>query len=405
MHRKVLLISTLLVASPALAGGPYPAISGISAAADDASVAGTNPAAMTRFDERKMKFEVLGFYSDNTWEGQVGEDGREFKSQDSNTTVVPSANMIMPVRDNLWFGWTVLGSGYSDDYEDGWPGRYFIEEYDMLYISAFPSLAMKVNEKFSVAARLSITYTSYEQIKAVPNLDPGYDDGTLTIDADGWSVGWALSGLYEFSDITRVGFSYRSKIDPELDGKAKFTGLGPITETILDAAGLLNAGIDISSAQPQSFVGGFYHQFDDGGAVTVDAVWSDFSNFKLSEIYVNGNQFIDSDVSYDDIFAVSASYSRPVAERWRVGVGGFITNDMIEDDQRTLTLRLDRIWSIGAGVEWQWRDDRRVSATLNYLKIGDAPVTSPEIGGIGSVTGRFTDRGTIYLRVGLALGS
>ena len=251
MHRKVLLISTLLVASPALAGGPYPAISGISAAADDASVAGTNPAAMTRFDERKMKFEVLGFYSDNTWEGQVGEDGREFKSQDSNTTVVPSANMIMPVRDNLWFGWTVLGSGYSDDYEDGWPGRYFIEEYDMLYISAFPSLAMKVNEKFSVAA----------------------------------------------------------------------------------------------------------------------------------------------------------SYSRPVAERWRVGVGGFITNDMIEDDQRTLTLRLDRIWSIGAGVEWQWRDDRRVSATLNYLKIGDAPVTSPEIGGIGSVTGRFTDRGTIYLRVGLALGS
>ena len=93
-----------------------------------------------------------------------------------------------------------------------------------------------------------------------------------------------------------------------------------------------------------------------------------------------------------------------MAERWRFGIGGFITNDMVNDDQRTLTLRLDRIWSLGAGFDWQWKPDRKLSVTLNYLKIDEAPVTSPPIPGIGSVTGRFTDRGTIYLRAAVAFG-
>lgn len=50
---------------------------------------------------------------------------------------------------------------------------------------------------------------------------------------------------------------------------------------------------------------------------------------------------------------------------------------MIEDEKRTLTLRLDSIWSAGLGVEWQWTENRAVSATLDYLQLGDAPVTSP----------------------------
>ena len=67
MHRILIFILLLACASNALAGGPYPAISGIAAAADDASVASTNPAAMTRFDRRVMRGEVAAFYSDNTW--------------------------------------------------------------------------------------------------------------------------------------------------------------------------------------------------------------------------------------------------------------------------------------------------------------------------------------------------
>jgi len=62
-----------------------------------------------------------------------------------------------------------------------------------VYLSAYPSLARKVNDKLSLGASQALTYTSYEQIKAEPNVDPGLGDGRLQIEADGTTVGFVLS--------------------------------------------------------------------------------------------------------------------------------------------------------------------------------------------------------------------
>ena len=402
MRHLLLVVCGLLIAVSAKAG-PYPALSGITASAENASVAGNNPAAITRFDSRNMRVELFGFFSDNTWEGQIG-NGPSFTSNDTSTTIIPSGNMVMPLKNDWFFGFTILGSGSSDDYADGWPGRYFIEEYDLIYLSAYPSLARKVNDKLSLGASLALTYTAYEQIKAVPNIDPGFGDGRLQIDADGGTVGFSLSSLYEFSDRTRIGLVYRSELDAELDGDANFSELGPTTESILNAAGLLGASVTINSRTPQAINAGVYHQFANGGALVFDALWADFSEFKLSEIFVNGDQLIETSVEYDDIYAFSVGYNRPVSDRLSIGIGAMYVNDMIDDDQRTITLRLDSMWVAGVGVEWQWTPTRAVSATLNYIQMGDAPVTSPPIPGIGSVTGRFSERGTIFLDVAINFG-
>ncbi len=72
MVRKLLPVLCGLAIAGAANARPYPAQTGISAAADSASVASTNPAAMTRFDSRNVRVEVIGFFSDNTWEGHLG---------------------------------------------------------------------------------------------------------------------------------------------------------------------------------------------------------------------------------------------------------------------------------------------------------------------------------------------
>lgn len=405
MREIMLAVLGVFAVSGVHAGGPYPAQTGISAAADNASTAGMNPAGITRFDSRNMRFELLGFFSDNTFEGQIGGMGPTFRSDDDSTTIIPYGAMVMPFRDNWWFGFTVLGAGFSEDYGENWVGRYFIQEYDLLYISAFPSLATKINEKLSVAGSLAITYTSYEQDKAVRNVDDPTQDGKLNIDTDGFTVGFALSALYETSDRTRFGLVYRSELDPELDGNASFSNLTPATEAILDAAGLLNVNIDVSSRMPQAINAGIYHEFADTSAVVFDLIWADFSEFKLSEIFVDGNQTVENTAIYDDIFGFSVGYNRPLNDRWRIGFGAFYVDDMIEDDNRTITLRLDSLWSAGIGFEWQWKDNRVISGSLNYLKIDEAPVTSPAIPVVGSITGRFTDRQTIWLRIGMSVGS
>ncbi len=70
--------------------------------------------------------------------------------------------------------------------------------------SAFPSLAYRVNDKLSVAGSLALSYSVYDQERAVANIfDPGVADGTANLETDGFDTGFALSALYEMTDKTR----------------------------------------------------------------------------------------------------------------------------------------------------------------------------------------------------------
>lgn len=402
MKRILVFAVCHFLATSGFAGGPYPAVSGLSATIDDAAVAGLNPAGMTYFDRKSSRFEVLGFFSESTWEGRLDESSPTVSIDDDSSLVVPVAAVVIPFRKNWWFGFTIQGVGFTEEYDDDWPGRYFLQEYEQISISAYPSIATRLSDKLSVALSLPLTYTSFDQRKAVPNIDPGYNDGSLQIDTDGLSVGFGLSMMYDISPRTRFGAVYRSAQDPELDGNAKFSDLGPITEAILDNAGLIGANVDVTSKLPQSVTAGISHDFENDHSMTFDVIWSGFSEFILAEVYVNGDQIIANEQEYEDILAMSASYSWPIKDRWRLGIGGFYVSDMLKDDNRTVALRLDSVWSLGAGVEWKWKENRTVTASLNFLKSGDAPVSTPELPGFGSVAGEFTERHTIYFRVALS---
>ncbi len=398
----VLLILTTMPVSMALAR-PYAGLSGLAAAADSAITAGTNPAGMSRFEGKAMHGEVLVFRSESEWEGQLS-DGPQVETEDSSTTVVPSGYLVKPLNEKYTFGFTVLGTGFSDDLGD-WPGKYFIETYDSLNVSAFPSLAYKINDKFSIAGSLQITYSSYDQERRIANIfDPDYGSGSASLEADAFELGFGASMLYQFSDQTRVGLTYLSELDPSLEGEVKFRGLGPNTEMVLDKAGFVGADVEVTSRQPQSVMAGVYHEFENDHAFTVDIVWSDFSRFKLSEFYFDGEALAENEAEYNDIYAISGSYSWPVRERWMLGVAGMYVDDMVEDDNRTMTLRLDSLWSLGVAAQWQWKDDRFVKASFSYIGMGDAPVDTPSIPGIGSASGEYTSRDIFMFRVGVSFG-
>jgi hypothetical protein len=56
------------------------------------------------------------------------------------------------------------------------------------------------------------------------------------------------------------------------------------------------------------------------------------------------------------------------------------------------------------GIEWQWTEERTVSTSISYLGIGDAPVTSPTIPGLGAITGEYTSRDVIQIEIGVTFG-
>jgi long-chain fatty acid transport protein len=405
-HTKTALgLSLLLLCSGTTQSRPYAALSGLAAAADSAVTAGTNPAGAVRFDEPAYQVELLAFFSESTWEGEFGDSGTGYESDSSGETFVPSGYMIRPINDDFTFSFTILGVGFSDDFGD-WPGRYFIESYDSVSVSAFPSIAYRVNDRLSVAGSLTLTYSIFDQERVVANiLDPGFSDGSAKLETDGFDVGFGLSMLYQVSDRFRWGLTYLSEQDPDNEGEVDFSGLGPNTERVLREAGFIGADVEVKSRTPQSVLGGVYYEWENRHALTVDVAWSDFSRFKLSEFYFDGSALGENEGDYEDIWAISASYSWPVANRWMVSVAGLYVDDMVEDDKRTMTLRLDSIWSIGAAVEWKWREDRALQVGLSYMTLGDAPVTTPDIPLVGSASGKFSSRDIVFLRFALSFGA
>jgi long-chain fatty acid transport protein len=394
-----------VLCSPLATARPYPGLSGLAASADSAETAATNPAGITRFKQRAMEGEIMWFSSESEWESEFSNSGGRFDSKDSSDTVVPRIFYIQPINDRISASFTVLGAGFSDDFGD-WPGRYFIKSYDSLLITAFPSLAYRVNDQWSVAGSLALSYSRFEQERAVRNIfDPGFGDGKSELETDGFEVGFGLSTLYQSSDRTRWGLTYQSEIEPDQDGDSDFSNLGPNTETVMKRLGIIGADINVESTSPQSVLTGVYHEFSNNHAVTVDVAWIDFSNFRLSEYYFNGEALAESDPNYDDIYAISSSYTWPVSQRWMLGVSGLVTNQMIDDDERTMTLRLDALWSVGFGAEWQWTDARTIKLSLSYMGLDDAPVTTPHIPQVGSLQGKFESRDTLLLQIGMTWGS
>jgi long-chain fatty acid transport protein len=398
-----ILILLTLVSSGAYAR-PHAGFSGLAASADNAGTAGTNPAGITRFDEKASRFELMTIHSQSTWEGQLGDQGLESRSKESSTIVVPQGYMIRPINDKYTFGFTILGAGFSEDLDD-WPGRYVINSYDAVNISAFPSLAYQVNDKLSIAGSIAITYSTFDQEREVANIfDPGFTDGTASLETDGVDFGFALSTLYEISDRTRWGIMYQSGSEPTLEGKTKFKGLGPNTEAAYNKAGFIGADIEVISKTPQSVLAGVYHEFHNDHALTFDAAWVEFSEFQLSEFYFNGEGIANNEAEYEDIIALTLGYSWPVSARWMMGVSGLYIDDMVKDEDRSVTLPLDSIWSIALAAEWQWTEERQVYASLSYMEPGSAPVATPSLPGVGAATGKYTSREIFLLSIGIKFG-
>ena len=400
---SVLLLSAL--ASREAHARPYPLGTGLAASADSAQTASSNPAGISRFSQRAVDADVLWFTSESEWESEFSGTGTQSNSRTTGDTVIPRFAIIQPINDRFTTSFTFLGTGFSDDLGD-WPGRYFIQTYDSIFVSAFPSLAYRIDDRWSVAASAAITYSSFEQERAVRNVfDPGFGDGRSKLEADSVEVGFGLSALYQGSERTRWGLTYSSEINPSRNADNELSGLGPNTEGVMQRLGILDADLSIKSTLPESMVAGVYHEFANDAAVTADVVWVNFSDFRLSEFYFNGQSFARSNPRYDDIYAVSASYSWPVSRRWMLGVGGLVSNQMIDDEERTMTLRLDALWSLGLAAEWRWTDSRSVKISVSYVGMDDAPVSTPSIPGFGSLEGRFTSRDTLLFQVGMSWNS
>jgi long-chain fatty acid transport protein len=204
------------------------------ATADDPSAIFFNPAGIAQ--QREMAFfagttlinfsnEFTGDPNDPFTAGVEGKYNRHLFN-------VPNVYGVIPIGNNLTLGVGAFAAfGLRTDWAKPFAGRFISSDADLKTMSFQPTLAWQTtNGRFAVGAgveyRRARVILNANRMLPFPNPFTGrLDDvaNTRLVSEYGSDIGWTAGVLFKPSDRFRIGASYRSPMDIDLDGKAEIT--------------------------------------------------------------------------------------------------------------------------------------------------------------------------------------
>jgi long-chain fatty acid transport protein len=382
------------------AGAAGPALTALVGKADNAEIAFTAPAGMSRLQGTQVTVQGMfaqSFSSFDVDENKTTIDGGD-PDNGSDPVVIPFVYYVRQLNDR-WHGGLSLTipSGFGSNYGNTWAGRYQTVDFSLVYVSLTPAVSYRVNERFSLGMGVGINYTAETSENKIPLLlSP--DDGKIKSDLDGVGINVTLSAFYEFSNRTRAGISWTSDSDADLEGTIKLRKLDPIFDEIATDLGIKNIDTKITNTLPQRVLAGMYHEFESGDYFTIDGMWMKFSDFSVSNLKLDGNDVnISTPSIYNDLWAINAGYGFRMDGRKTYRVGAMYLSQGVDDDDRNFSIRVDQMWAIGAGVSYALNEGRRVDANLTFLNTGEAPVDQTAL--TGRVAGKNDDPYALLLEL------
>jgi long-chain fatty acid transport protein len=368
-----------------------PALSGLFATADDAETASANPAGMVRLEEPARALKLIighGFGDFDVDQGKTSVEGGNPDS-DSVPIGIPSFYLVQPFREDWRFGLALtVPAGFGSDHGNDWAGRYYNDRFSLVYVALVPSLAYRIDDHWSVGAGVQLTYSSSESVVRLNN--PGQEqDGKFEYEADSVGVTGSASLLYQLDDRTRFGLVYTGETSSDLEGDMEFSRLGPLLGGTI--GNLDGKELEVENILPQRLTLGVHHEFEGGHYVSLDGLWIDFSEFGTGDVSLEGNTIVSPEGIYDDIWGVTLGlgYQRDEWTTWKAGF--MYLSEAVDDDDRTLSLALDRVWGFGVGFTRKFEDSRSLDVNVSFYDTGEAPVDTGFDPLRGRVVGKSED--------------
>ena len=241
--------------------------------------------------------------------------------QDGQVALIPHVYGTYDINDRFKFGIAItVPFGNTVDYAENWSGRYVNIKTGLLTADINPNLSYRITDHFAVAAGFSAQYLKGELAGAIPQFlifGPTAPDGIYRFKGDGWGWGFNLGMLAEPFAGTRVGVTYRSRVDHRISGTL---GFSPSTSPYLGlVSGHASAEVDV----PASITGSITQQITPEFSLSSDVQFTQWSIFKQVSVK-SANPTFTFDEQYKD--------------SWMVSLGG--------------VYRFDNTWTFRAGVGW-----------------------------------------------------
>lgn len=142
--------------------------------------------------------------------------------------LLPAIHYAFPFKERFAFGISMVPAwGLAEDYGRSSLVRYELTRVYTKSMDIAPSIAIKVNDKWSFGAGPDFNYLSLQQRFNSNTTSPIFgttSDSFASVSASDWEAGWHAGALFRPNDCTRVGLNYRSKIVMHLTGFSSVAG-------------------------------------------------------------------------------------------------------------------------------------------------------------------------------------
>lgn len=354
------------------------AFAGATAGAEDISYSYFNPAGLTRHsgtnisvgttyiapnakgkDAKSVNMAGVGGTDENT--GKTGDIIRDAPVPNFYISRKLDNDIILALSMNAPFGMITKN-------KDDWAGRRHGTMSQVKTITATPMVAYKIDDKMSFGAGLQMQYIKARLRNAqyVPTgPGTGFED-KVALEGDTFDLGYTLGALYEYSERTRIGLGYRSRIKQKLKGDIEFS----------TASAMMNQNISAELVTPAILSVGIYHEIDEKWAVMGEfqrAYWSAFDELRIKG---SGQRPINSLTQEEwkdtNFYSIGASYK--VDEAWKLRFGLAYDDGAVGRDHRTPRIPdSSRVW-YSVGAEYKHNDNLAFNAGYTYISARNAKV-------------------------------
>ncbi len=345
---------------------------GRSSSADDATTVFGNPAGMSRLKREEVSF---GMAAINAKTDIKDANSAPFPtgSNDGDMvpfTAVPMGYYVKPIDEKWAAGIGIyVPYGMITDYEGDFQGRYFGDYSEVRVITVQPTVSYRFDDKLSIGFGTTFNRIDGELQSAT------LTGGRVKVKGDDTAMGFNAGVLYEFSPHTRMGVTYHSKVEFELNGDTQLSGagFGPFV-------GKYDASLDLTT--PESVDVSLTHELNDDWTLYAGAMWTRWSRFESIIIENEGMpallpstvQRIVEEQDWHDTWSYAIGAAYKLNRTWTLRSGLAFDQSPTNNVHRSPRIPTGDRTAVSLGLAWNPTDDVTVDLAYSYLWEEDTKV-------------------------------
>ena len=363
--------------------------SGASAAVqdDNASISFLNPAGLAQIKGNQWTAPLFTYRTSISFNNQGSKDTLDIPTtgnanKQNLLTIIPSFYYAQPLNQKMNIGFSVNSPfGLTSEYDDNWIGRYHAIKTSIETVTLTTSLGYKLSEHWSTGLGINVQKTQTELSSALDFgsiclsiLDtstcsslgmpaPQSADGKVEHITNDWGLGFTIGGLWKKND-TRLGFAYRSKIEHNLKGKAKFS-----TPTSAFSPAFTNTDVEVELTLPEIFALNIQHDITNQFSLAAGTTLTRWSRIKkLTLNYANALQE-DQTVpkNWKDVWRTALGIHYRIRPNWKISGGIAYENSNIPNETFEPGIPTSDATWLNAGIKYQWKNTMSLDIAWNHV--------------------------------------